>query len=497
MVSNIFKRRDKEYDELPARKHLARIRDSNTAQISEFIPIPTVFDETESATGYNGVMPILAKMGNQYFATNCIIDPLHRLPPLGKTGKTWVQKRGQFEFPEEIEQPRGLTTGLDRPLSAVRYSFKAIGQKIGSYLGSDLSFTNTGRTLINGAELLKLQDSSTLGEISLLQIPWSHLKPTMQGQVFQQMLHDTTYHGPKNISGGYEDKIMSILSAHGLDKSRWSMGVIILTSRPELYNSDEEFTDLWEDQAKKTLEDNVYKTPVLVDMSVVEDNWRVKIVTPAPELPVPKRGIGKRPAYDTSIFEDPKEKRLEISLEGIRDQIANLNTYFNEFLKEPNSTRQMKLLTQHAELASELQEQCQHAQHAQQLKIQQFENDISDLTKKLTGQRTEHEKLISTIEAVEAQYQHQTEEKSIVVANLEAEIQKLQSKDEGGHTLCISLFGNWESFELGKFRISSFDFEFRFRVSSSDFEFRVPISTSDFELRFRVSDFVRPNFGPV
>ena len=175
---------------------------------------------------------------------------------------------------------------------------------------------------------------------------------------------------------------------------------MILTSSPEVYSSDEELRDLWEDQARTTLEENIYKTPIICDLSVVANHWTSKVVTPTP-APRPRSRKNVRKALDTSVFQNSQEKRQEISIEGIRDQIETLHQLFLEFQGEQDPSKKMQILTDHSELASGLQEQCYHAVNTQKLKISQYEKEIKLLTDKLTVQKQKHQQFAATIEESE------------------------------------------------------------------------------------------------
>ena len=236
-----------------SRRTLQSLRGTENTTIQEFKPITNVFHESRNPSSMHGVAPLVAKVNDKWFFTNVIIDPLARVPPFGDSNKTW----GYIPWTEnelitesndsdgEIEEARGLP----------RMQYRSKDQKIGTLLGDSLSFMESGRTLLNGAELLKLQDETNLGMVTFLSIPWDKLTSAQEHQFMLQLMHDTVTTDTKK-GGNFKLKTLAILCAHGLDKSAWSDGVILLTSRPDKY-ADEVQSESWENIAKVALENNI------------------------------------------------------------------------------------------------------------------------------------------------------------------------------------------------------------------------------------------------
>ena len=87
MVS-LFGKKKTTAEEKEARQSLQQLRGKKVS-ITELKPITEVFFDAYDKRSYKGVAPLKAKVDGQWFMTNVVLDPLARLPPLGKTGSKW------------------------------------------------------------------------------------------------------------------------------------------------------------------------------------------------------------------------------------------------------------------------------------------------------------------------------------------------------------------------------------------------------------------------
>ena len=413
MVSIFGEKKQKNTPETDAaREKLQQLIGRDDLRVTEFKPFISVFNKDEKPTGYHGVAPIAAKIDEDWYFTNVVIDPLGRTPPLGKPNSVWTASAANVFAAPKIEEPES-SRGLPRN------KFKAKSTKIGSMLADNTDFITNGRTLINGAELLKLQDEHELGPVSIILLAWNLIKPDIEKQFYSQLLHDTVMVSSED-GGNFKSDVLMILGAQGLDKSSWSEGLIILTRDPGNYYATEEESDASEALAKTTLQNNIYKTPILVDLSVVTKNWVCKVVT---SLPKPRPGIGKRRALETSVFiteNDTKRQEQEIN-----DQISELNDIFNDFRTETSADRQLLLLNRHTELAARIQDRCYQTERSNEDKMSHLHNEIKMLSNKLQEQRKQQQTLQEAILVEETNNQSEIENQKKNIKNLEEEINRL------------------------------------------------------------------------
>ena len=396
--------------------HSLKKRTDDT-KITEFLCDTDVFYKQMDPHGRFGVMPLNARVGKRIVGTNIVLDPINRMPPLGDTMMTQISDQVISSDDEDsIEESRAPN---------IRSQFTAKDQKIGTFLGDSLSFTDTGRTLINGAEYIKLVDESNLNNAILICVPWCNITPDQEHDILQQLLHDTNLNTSKN-GGNFKNIVLAILGVHSLDKSRWSEGIIILTSSPEKVALSVVESEAWENSAKTALQANVYKTPILVDASVVNAVWSNKVIK---VLPTPIPSVGKRSALETTIFETSDEKRQEISIESIETQIEKLNNILRQFQYETDVNKRSSLLTKHEELTISLQKSCEMAERASQLTINQLNSEIAAYNIKLNQQKSEKQALEQSIAEAEDSYTKMMSEKQLKIKNLENKMKSLQQNE--------------------------------------------------------------------
>ena len=190
-MDDILKKKNLDESRIKARNVLHKIKkQEGTKHVIEFEPDRDVFYKHADPLDEHGVMPLHAKIDGQLIATNIILDPIRRMPPLGDSLTTYVTNQVVSSDDEDsIEESRAPN---------LRGQFTAKDQKIGTLLGDSLSFIDTGRTLINGAEYLKLVDERNVSNSSLICIPWSNITPDHEFNILQQMLHDTNINTSKN-----------------------------------------------------------------------------------------------------------------------------------------------------------------------------------------------------------------------------------------------------------------------------------------------------------
>ena len=223
--------------------------------------------------------------------------------------------------------------------------------------------------------------------------------------------------------GNFERDVQLILGANGLDKWSWSERFIILIQDPGIYYATEIESDLSEVQAKQTLENNIYKTAILVDLSVVNAIWSNKVIT---SLPKPIAGIGKRRAHETTIFSDENDSKRH-EKDDLNGQILSLNEIFNMFRNEQDSTKKMLLLNKHSDLATQIQEQFDELSTLHDLKTSKLQNEVNMLTKKLQTQQKQQQQLQRMIETEETNHQEEIQNHEKNIKNLEEKIRQLVS----------------------------------------------------------------------
>ena len=91
MVSIFGEKKQKNTPETDAaREKLQQLIGRDDLRVTEFKPFISVFNKDEKPTGYHGVAPIAAKIDDDWYFTNVVIDPLGRTPPLGKPNSFWT-----------------------------------------------------------------------------------------------------------------------------------------------------------------------------------------------------------------------------------------------------------------------------------------------------------------------------------------------------------------------------------------------------------------------
>ena len=367
---------DQNYEDFVAanRMYLHNLSD-DYVKFGKLVGLRRSYEANAPFKNRKSAMSVMLEHKNKLLPTNITIDPLFRKSVQGKYADS--------DDAEEIEEP-------ELPRSN-RYTFNELGQKICLKMGDSTDFIQTGRTLLNYAEYLKFADEIGNDDDKLYLIPYSEMTSKQLIKFAKQCLHEVK-NASTNVtsSGEAKEVIAHVLKCQALSTSVWlnNDGMLILTCEPEKYNVEEDVQDMWDRLASRVGENqNACATPIIVDASIVNKYWNEKEITRPDRL---TQQNYKRNLLEASIHEVSEQKTMkqdtQSMLISIKEGLEDLN-FIVTTMKTANSDLQIDLLNNHAELASNLQNQILNAASFEIATTTRYESELRALNSKIKSQK--------------------------------------------------------------------------------------------------------------
>ena len=318
---------------------------------------PQTFNPAAPYTSRRSTMATYAKFGSDYFPTSMLLDPLARNPLMVDHGRPIMNYDSEYDSDESLpETSRAQTRAKTGSYNEMKPKGMPISQRTSS---SDISFLQTGRTLLNMNELSIWREQKPI-KLYLFFVAWNLLTDAQLLQFFNQLGYSLEnyplFHSEKQLHNETIVKfIRACLKTHGLDSTSWKDGLPIVSTDPELYSSNKEIQNELANRGIQfnSQSKNAYQIAVLVDSSTVDKYYDEKRIVRRSD----STGKEEKRQLETSYLPNQGESKFrhasDYSIDNLADQIEALNELVKQ-ASSKDSVGLIQLMTDHAEKSDEL-----------------------------------------------------------------------------------------------------------------------------------------------